>query len=129
MKIPKIPVSWGELFDKVTILQIKLENLKTKSALRNVKKEYDQLFTIFDHNFSENANAKGLMTDLKLVNQKLWDIEDRIRDKERSKTFDENFIELARRVYFTNDDRSRIKRNINETFGSELIEEKSYADY
>ena len=129
MKIPKIPVSWGELFDKVTILQIKLENLKTKSALRNVKKEYDQLFTIFDHNFSENANAKQLMTDLKLVNQKLWDIEDRIRDKERSKTFDEKFIELARRVYFTNDDRSRIKRNINETFGSELIEEKSYADY
>ena len=69
------------------------------------------------------------MTDLKLVNQKLWDIEDTIRDKERSKTFDEKFIELARRVYFTNDDRSRIKRNINETFGSELIEEKSYADY
>ena len=129
MKIPKIPVSWGELFDKVTILQIKLENLQTKSALRNVKKEYDQLCTIFDHNFSENANAKQLMTDLKLVNQKLWDIEDRIRDKERSKTFDEKFIELARRVYFTNDDRSRIKRNINETFGSELIEEKSYADY
>ena len=129
MKIPKIPVSWGELFDKVTILQIKLENLKTKSALRNVKKEHDQLCTIFDHNFSENANAKGLMTDLKLVNQKLWDIEDRIRDKERSKTFDEDFIELARRVYFTNDDRSRIKRNINDTFGSELVEEKSYADY
>ena len=69
------------------------------------------------------------MTDLKLVNQKLWDIEDRIRDKERSKTFDEDFIELARRVYFTNDDRSRIKRNINDTFGSELVEEKSYADY
>lgn len=129
MKIPKIPVSWGELFDKVTILQIKLANLKAKSALKNVKKEHDQLCTIFDHNFSENANAKQLMTDLKLVNQKLWDIEDRIRDKERSKTFDEDFIELARRVYFTNDDRSRIKRNINETFGSELIEEKSYADY
>ena len=129
MKIPKIPVSWGELFDKVTILQIKLANLKAKSALKNVKKEHDQLCTIFDHNFSENANAKRLMTDLKLVNQKLWDIEDRIRDKERSKTFDEKFIELARRVYFTNDDRSRIKRNINETFGSELIEEKSYADY
>lgn len=129
MKIPKIPVSWGELFDKVTILQIKLANLKAKSALKNVKKEHDQLCTIFDHNFSENANAKRLMTDLKLVNQKLWDIEDRIRDKERSKTFDEDFIELARRVYFTNDDRSRIKRNINDTFGSELVEEKSYADY
>ena len=69
------------------------------------------------------------MIDLKLINQKLWDIEDSIRDKERSKTFDEDFIELARKVYFTNDDRSRIKRNINETLGSELIEEKSYADY
>ena len=129
MKIPKIPVSWGELFDKVTILQIKLANLKAKSALKNVKKEHDQLHTIFDQNFSDYTHAKRLMTDLKLVNQKLWDIEDRIRDKERSKTFDEKFIELARRVYFTNDDRSRIKRNINETFGSELIEEKSYADY
>jgi len=69
------------------------------------------------------------MTDLKLINQQLWDIEDRIRDKERSKIFDEDFIELARRVYFTNDVRSRIKRNINDTFGSELVEEKSYADY
>ena len=69
------------------------------------------------------------MLDLKLVNQKLWDIEDRIRDKERDKTFDKEFIELARGVYFTNDDRSNIKRKINDTFQSELIEEKSYTDY
>jgi hypothetical protein len=69
------------------------------------------------------------MTDLKQINQKLWNIEDEIRDKERNKIFDVEFIELARSVYITNDERSRIKRNINETFGSELIEEKSYADY
>ena len=129
MKTPHIPISWGELFDKITILEIKLENLKTKSAIRNVKTEHGQLCKILERNFSENKNAKRLMIDLKLINQKLWDIEDSIRDKERSKTFDEDFIELARKVYFTNDDRSRIKRNINETLGSELIEEKSYADY
>ena len=97
--------------------------------MKNVKTEYDQLSTIFNTNFSKNINAKKLLSDLKKVNQKLWDIEDLIRDKERNKTFDKDFIKLARSVYFTNDDRSRIKRNINETFGSELIEEKSYTDY
>lgn len=129
MNTPYIPISWGELFDKKTILQIKLKNLKTKSALKNVKIEYAYLNKIFDENFSKNKNAQKLMSDLKKVNQKLWDIEDLIRDKERNKTFDKDFIELARSVYFTNDDRSYIKRTINDTFGSELIEEKSYAHY
>ena len=129
MKIPQISISWGELFDKITILQIKLENLHSKSALKNVKLEHDQLCKIYDSNFLEHENARRLMHDLKKINQKLWDIEDKIRDKERSKNFDEDFIELARKVYFTNDERSRIKRNINEIFGSELIEEKSYAHY
>lgn len=129
MKTPHIPISWGELFDKITILEIKLENLKEKNALKNVKTEFDHLFSIFDKGFSENTIANQLMADLKIVNQKLWNIEDMIRDKERSKIFDQEFIELARKVYFTNDERSRIKRNINEVFGSYLIEEKSYADY
>ena len=129
MNTPYIPVSWGELFDRKTILQIKLKKLQTKSALKNVKKEYTQLSTIFNKNFSKNSNAKKHMLDLKKINQKLWDIEDLIRDKERNKAFDKDFIKLARSVYFTNDDRSRIKRTINETFGSELIEEKSYAKY
>ena len=129
MNTPNIPISWGELFDKRTILQIKLKNIKTKSALKNIQTEYDQLSTIFNKNFSKNINAKNLRSDLKKVNEKLWNIEDLIRDKERNKTFDKDFIKLARSVYFTNDDRSRIKRTINETFGSELIEEKSYADY
>jgi len=129
MNTPLIPISWGELFDKITILQIKLDNLKDKNALKNVKIEYDELLKIYDNSFLEDQNAKRLLTDLKNINKTLWDIEDNIRDKERNKAFDEEFIDLARRVYITNDERSRIKRNINETFGSQLIEEKSYSDY
>ena len=129
MKTPLIPISWGELFDKITILQIKLENLKDKNALKNVKIEYDELFKIYENNFRVDANAKRLLAELKTINKRLWNIEDDIREKERHKTFDEKFIELARSVYITNDERSRIKRNINETFGSQLIEEKSYSDY
>ena len=129
MNTPYIPISWGELFDKKTILQIKLKNLRTKSALKNVRIEYDYLSKIFNENFSKDKKAQKLISDLKKVNQKLWDIEDLIRDKERNKTFDKDFVELARSVYFTNDDRSYIKRKINDTFGSELIEEKSYSHY
>lgn len=129
MKTPLIPISWGELFDKITILQIKLENLQDKNALKNVKIEYDELFKIYNNNFLEDENAKRLLADLKTINKTLWNIEDDIRDKERHKTFDKEFIELARSVYITNDERSRIKRKINETFGSQLIEEKSYSDY
>tara|TARA_E500000178_G_scaffold211440_1_gene208736 strand:+ start:298 stop:687 length:390 start_codon:yes stop_codon:yes gene_type:complete len=129
MKTPLIPISWGELFDKITILQIKLENLQNQNALKNVKIEYDELFKIYENNFRVDANAKRLLADLKTINKTLWNIEDDIRDKERHKIFDEEFIELARSVYITNDERSRIKRNINENFGSQLIEEKSYSDY
>ena len=129
MKTPLIPISWGELFDKITILQIKLENLKDKNALKNVKIEYDELFKIYENNFRVDANAKRLLAELKTINKTLWNIEDDIRDKERHKTFDKEFIELARSVYITNDERSLIKRNINNTFGSQFIEEKSYSDY
>ena len=129
MKTPLIPISWGELFDKITILQIKLDNLRDQNALKNVKIEYDELFKIYEDNFLEDANAKRLLANLKNINKTLWNIEDNIRDKERRKSFDKKFIELARSVYITNDERSRVKRNINETFGSQLIEEKSYSDY
>ena len=129
MKTPLIPVSWGELFDKITILQIKIENLQEKNALNNVKKEHDQLNTIYNNNFLKDEIARVLLNDLKEINQKLWDIEDKIRDKEQSKNFDKEFIELARNVYFTNDERSRIKRNINKIFGSKIIEEKLYSKY
>ncbi len=127
--MPQIPVSWGELYDKVTILKIKLEKLKTKSALKNVKKEYDELIFVSNNNISYNKDAEKLVRDLKKINNKLWNIEDRIRVKERSKVFDKDFIKLAREVYFTNDERARIKRNINMKFGSEIIKEKSYAKY
>ena len=129
MNSPKVPVSWGELFDKITILQIKLENLTSKSALENVDREHKQLYTIFLKNVSEETGATKLLEELKQINQKLWDIEDNIRDKERAKSFDDEFLQLARGVYFTNDERSRIKRNKNDAFGSELVEEKSYSDY
>ena len=129
MKIPLIPVSWGELFDKITILQIKIENLQEKNALKNVKTEYDQLNKIYNSNFLEDEKAKLLMNSLTQINKKLWDIEDKIRHKERIKKFDEEFIELARNVYFTNDKRSKIKRDINENFGSTIIEEKLYSKY
>ena len=129
MKTPLIPISWGELFDKITLLQIKLDNIQDKNALKNIKIEYDELFKIYYNNFLEDVIDKRFLTDLKNINKKLWNIEDNIREKERHKTFDKKFIELARSVYITNDERSRIKRNINETFGSQLIEEKSYSDY
>ena len=129
MKSPKIPISWGELFDKITILQIKNENLISKTAIENVERELKQLRSILIKNFPAGADAERLETELKQINKKLWDIEDRIRDKERSTSFDDEFIQLARSVYIVNDERSRIKRRINETFGSDLIEEKSYSEY
>ena len=129
MNSPKIPISWGELFDKITILQIKNENLTSESALENVEREFKQLGSILTKNFPSNADAQQFEEELRHINQKLWDIEDKIREKEKHKSFDDEFIQLARSVYITNDERSRIKRRINETFGSDLIEEKSYAEY
>ena len=129
MLSPQVPISWGELFDKITILQIKLENLTYETALENVEREYRQLRSIFIESFPDNIEAKNMETELKQINQQLWVIEDQIRDKERNMSFDEIFIQLARSVYITNDQRSRIKRRINDMFGSELVEEKSYAEY
>lgn len=129
MITPKVAVSWGELLDKITILQIKLENISTKIARDNIEREYAHLRVIFSENISEDSEVNKLLMELKEVNQKLWDIEDKIRDKERKKFFDDDFIQLARSVYITNDERSRIKRRINGMLGSEIVEEKSYADY
>jgi len=129
MNSPKIPISWGELLDKITILQIKNENLTSESALENVEREFKQLGSILTKNFPSNADAQQFEEELRHINQKLWDIEDKIREKEKHKSFDDEVIQLARSVYITNDERSRIKRRINETFGSELVEEKSYSDY
>ncbi len=129
MKSPYVPISWGELLDKMTILQIKFENLTSEDALKNVDRESKQLRAIFNENFSADMEANRLEAELKQINQQLWDIEDKIRDKERNGSFDNEFIQLARSVYITNDERSRIKRRINDVFGSELFEEKSYSEY
>lgn len=129
MKSALVVISWGELFDKVTILEIKLEKLTSETALENVRREFKQLSLIFDDNFSANSDAYQLKKELRQINQQLWSIEDEIRVKERESTFDDDFIQLARSVYITNDERFRIKKSINELFGSELSEEKSYTDY
>jgi|TARA_B110000046_G_scaffold85062_1_gene93143 hypothetical protein len=129
MNSPKIPISWGELFDKITILQIKLENITSKNALENVEQELKKLQSILTHYCLKTMETTQLEGELRQINQQLWDIEDQIRDKERNNSFDNEFIQLARSVYITNDERSRIKRKINDMFGSELVEEKSYAKY
>ena len=129
MNSPQVPISWGELFDKITILQIKLENLTSKNALENVEQELKKLQSILTQNGPKTMETLQLEGELRQINQQLWGIEDKIRDKERTNSFDDEFIQLARSVYITNDERSRIKRKINELLGSELVEEKSYAEY
>ena len=126
---PQVPISWGELFDKITILQIKLENITPKKALKNVEQELKKLQSISTQGCPQTMETIQLEGELRQINQQLWDIEDKIRDKERANSFDDEFIQLARSVYITNDERSRIKRIINDILGSELVEEKSYAEY
>jgi len=129
-----VPVSIGELFDKYTILEIKEEKIKDEQKLQHVKKEKLYLKTFID-NYHANSDAmiRGTMCDLikelKHANQKLWDIEDKIREKENEKEFDSDFIHLARMVYITNDKRSDIKNKINVFFNSEIMDIKSYQKY
>ena len=125
----KVEVSFGEYLDKLTILQIKSERIKDPNKLINVNRELELLQKTWEQRPESKVDLSTELRQLKAVNEKLWDIEDNIRDKERNNNFDAGFIELARAVYFTNDERARIKRVINEKLGSELIEEKSYADY
>ena len=122
----KIPTSIGELIDKITILEIKLERIDDPNKLINIENELDALESI---HIPHLGGFDDLMRDLKIVNEKLWVIEDAIRRKESKKEFDKEFIDLARSVYLTNDERSKIKRKINELTGSSLIEEKSYDEY
>ena len=122
----KIEVSNGEIIDKITIIQIKLERISDKAKLVNLKKEYDELISVSSSIISA---SDPLYIALYEVNCELWDIEDRIRDLERKKNFDDNFIATARAVYFKNDKRSELKREINIKTSSGLIEEKSYEKY
>lgn len=128
-----IPVSAGELFDKLSILCIKLDKIKDDNKLKLVNKELEELILICDvvahkhkHSIKELEN---LQSELLIVNTELWDIEDDIRIKEKNKEFDKEFIELARSVYITNDKRFELKAKINELLGSNIKEVKSYEDY
>jgi len=123
----KIDISIGELVDKVSILSIKLEKIKNPVKLKNIKKEYDLLYASLQ-NIGITKDSKDFK-NLVQVNLSLWDIEDKIRIKEANKEFDDNFIQLARSVYFENDKRAEIKKQINLSFGSDLIEEKEYIQY
>tara|TARA_Y100000361_G_scaffold140712_1_gene145088 strand:+ start:109 stop:480 length:372 start_codon:yes stop_codon:yes gene_type:complete len=121
----KIEISTGEILDKITILRLKLEHIYDKDKRANIIKEYDFLKEV-----SEGINySDSLYQELYLVNKALWKIEDQIRNKEKNKQFDQEFIDLARSVYFTNDKRSEIKKKINLETNSEFVEEKSYEDY
>ncbi len=122
-----IDISTGELVDKFTILAIKLEKISDPSKVKNIQREYELLLKPMG-GCSIGIDSEAFLA-LKEVNLKLWDIEDRIRIKEAEKKFDSEFIELARSVYFTNDERAAIKKRINLATGSELVEEKEYVDY
>jgi Family of unknown function (DUF6165) len=129
MKDVLVPVSPGELLDKITILRIKVARIQDAAKLANVKLELSLLEQTWK---DSGAAAHDVALDeraLENVNGRLWDIEDRIRDKEAHQTFDRDFIELARAVYICNDERAAIKKRINLQLGSRLIEEKSYKQY
>ena len=129
MKEILVPLSPGELLDKITILRIKVARIQEAAKLANVKLELSLLEQIWK---DSGAAAHDVALDeraLENVNERLWDIEDRIREKEARQTFDRDFIELARAVYICNDERAAIKKRINLQLGSSLVEEKSYKQY
>jgi hypothetical protein len=123
-----IEVSHGEIVDKLTILQIKKENITDPSKLDNIVKEYDYLFSVVENDLGISTSSPEYL-ELLSVNKELWVIEDDIRDKERQKEFDDDFIKLARAVYYTNDVRAKIKKEINLKHSSGFVEEKSYQSY
>ena len=126
---PLTPISWGELIDKITILEIKQVNIKSASALININKELGYLNEIVKNNTGVAELIKDLKLELLDVNKRLWQVEDDIRDKELKHEFESGFIELARRVYRLNDERAKLKKSINHALKSELVEEKSYKDF
>ncbi len=123
----QVPISLGELVDKITILQIKLLEIKDEEKLKNVQKEYNALTSLPIYK-ELKTQIGSYLNQLFVVNQKLWVLEDDIRKCEKSESFGEIFISCARHIYKTNDERSRIKKELNLAFGSELIEEKSHGE-
>lgn len=124
-----VPVSFGELLDKIAILQIKSERMTDAAKLANVRNELSALETTWMAHPAAGHDIVRLRADLKAVNERLWVIEDDIRTQERAQDFGAEFIRLARAVYFENDERARIKREMNMALGSAYVEEKSYEDY
>jgi hypothetical protein len=124
-----VPVSFGELLDKIAILQIKSERMKDETKLANVRKELVAHEKTWMAHPAAGHDIVQLRAQLKAVNERLWEIEDDIRVKEKQQAFDAEFIRLARAVYFENDERARIKKDINLALGSSYVEEKSYEDY
>jgi hypothetical protein len=125
----KVPVSPGELLDKITILRIKSQRMSDPAKLSNVRLELRSLEDTWNTSAYANINIDADVAALLKVNERLWVIEDDIRDKERAQAFDAEFIRLARAVYVENDERAAIKRRINTKLGSSIVEEKSYREY
>jgi hypothetical protein len=125
----KVPVSPGELLDKITILRIKSQRMSDPAKLSNVRLELRSLEDTWNSSAFANIDIDADVAALLSVNERLWVIEDDIRDKERAQAFDAEFIRLARAVYVENDERAAIKRRINTKLGSRIVEEKSYREY
>jgi predicted nuclease with TOPRIM domain len=123
------PISPGELIDKLTILEIKAERIRDSAKLANVRHELQLLEDTWRKSGHDQTAIQSQWDELRRINAELWDIEDRIRDEERAQRFEAEFIRLARAVYITNDERARVKREINTKLGSKIVEEKSYAEY
>jgi len=124
-----VPVSPGEVLDKITILEIKSERISDPQKVDNVRRELVLLQETWGNTFREDETIRRLHAQLKEINEALWEIEDDIREKERLREFDDRFIELARAVYVTNDRRSQVKKELNLHLGAGIVEEKSYQDY
>ena len=123
---PYVAVSWGELIDKISILEIKKDKIKEIKALKNIDSELNILMEFYNKKIDIKNILSNYKNELKEVNLELWEIEDKIREKERKKEFDADFIQIARMVYIKNDYRSVLKRKINITLKSEIVEEKNH---
>ena len=124
-----VPVSPGEVLDKITILEIKSERMDDQDKLQNVRRELQLLQHTWNERVTSDDTVVRIHAKLKRINETLWEIEDDIRDKERLGEFDDDFVQLARSVYFTNDKRAAAKKELNLHLGSDIVEEKSYQDY
>jgi hypothetical protein len=124
-----VPISPGELLDKITILEIKSERISDPGKVKNVRLELSLLNETWSSSVSADETVLRIHSELKNINEALWEIEDDIRDKEKAREFDQQFVDLARSVYVTNDKRAAAKKELNTYLGSDIVEEKSYQDY